>query len=296
MPYDATRSALFRPGNATNFFASGRPASDAALCAEMARLAYVKSPADLRKYLDRAGFVLGKTIGYETGGTQAFVAHDRTINISLVVFRGSEPDDPSDLFTDAKFKLKDWRDAAGNALGQVHGGFADAALEIRRVDGHDVHIFPEIKHLIDAQMPSQRILITGHSLGAAMATLMASWVPAAQLYTFGSPRVGNTAFARAIKNPVALRVVNCCDRVTRIPPGSELGFDYQHVGALDYIDRSGGRLGAASENTINADRVAAAADYFVNYAFLHGTVFARELADHAPVNYVSGIMGTRTSG
>ncbi len=296
IPYDATRNALFHPGTATDFFAQGRPETDAALCAEMARLAYVKETPELQSYLARAGFEFDGVLGYTRRGTQAFVAHDRSNTITVVAFRGSEPDDPSDLFADAKFALTDWTDAAGRSLGQVHNGFADAARETERVDDRDIEIFPELKRLIDAKIPAQRILLTGHSLGAALATLMASWVPAAHLYTFGSPRVGDAAFAQSLKNPLSVRVVNCCDIVTRIPPESVPGFEYRHVGTLEYIDRNGKRLGFASASTIDADRLAGAAHYFFHHAFLRGTVFARELADHAPINYVSGMMGARTSG
>jgi hypothetical protein len=296
IPYDATRNALFHPGTATDFFAQGRPETDTALCAEMARLAYVKDLTDLKSYLARAGFELNGVLGYTRRGTQAFVARDRASTVTVVAFRGTEPDDPSDLFADAKFALADWHDAAGNLLGKVHHGFADAAREKERVDGRDIEIFPQLKRLIDANIPAQRILLTGHSLGAALATLMASWVPAAHLYTIGSPRVGNAAFAQSLKNPLSVRCVNCCDLVTRIPPESGLGFEYRDAGTLEYIDRHGKKLGSASESTINQDRLAGAASYFLQYAFLRGTVFARELADHAPINYVSGVTGARTSG
>jgi hypothetical protein len=292
MPYDATRKSLLHPGAATDFFAFGRPDSDVALCAEMARLTYVKVPADLVFYLKRAGFELDAAIGYSSGGTQAFVAHDHAHKMTVVAFRGSEPDDPSDLFADAIFALTDWADAAGKPLGKVHTGFAQAAHE---KEG-ELEIFPILKSLIDAKGASHRILLAGHSLGAALATLMASWVPSARLYTFGSPRVGNAAFAQALKNCVATRVVNCCDLVTRIPPESGIGFEYTHVGALFYIDKDGKRLESPDQDTIDADRFAAAAHYLVHYAFLHGTVVTRDFADHAPINYVTGIMGTRASG
>jgi hypothetical protein len=263
----------------------------------MARLAYVKETDRLKTYLEKAGFQLGAAIGYETGGTQAFIAEDRANKLTVVAFRGTEPDDPSDLFTDAKFLQDEWRDATDRSLGQVHRGFAQAAFEkvARKNPDREVGIFPELKRLIDAQSPGQRLLLTGHSLGAAMATLMASWAPHAHLYTFGSPRVGDTAFVQSLKNPVKLRVVNCCDAVTRVPPDNVPGLDYQHAGTLEYIDRNGKRLGAADESTINEDRIQGAAHYLFHDAFLRGTVSVREFADHAPINYVSGIMGTRTS-
>ena len=292
MPYDATRTSLLHPGLADDFFLPSRPETDVALCAEMARVAYVKETSRLEKYLKRADFKIDQAVGYARGGTQAFVAHDQANKITLVAFRGTEPDDPSDLFADANFLLTDWADAAGNRSGQVHTGFAKASHE--KID--EAEIFRTLKNLIDPVINSHRILLTGHSLGAALATLMASWLPGAHLYTFGSPRVGDAAFAQSLKNPVMTRVVNCCDLVTRVPPESGFGFDYQHVGAFAYIDRNGNRLASPSDSTITADRFAATAHYLVHHAFLRGTVFSRDLADHAPINYVSGVMGTRVSG
>ena len=53
------------------------------------------------------------------------------------------------------------------------------------------------------------LLFTGHSLGAAMATLAAAehagGAAAVQLYTFGSPRVGDQAFASWARDKLALR-------------------------------------------------------------------------------------------
>ena len=136
------------------------------------------------------------------------------------------------------------------------------------------------------------MLITGHSLGAALATLTASRKAASRLYTFGSCRVGDAAFARAISTISHDRFVDCCDLVTRVPAKE---FGYVHVGSLKYIDRNGKLLELPKEETINADRLKASAWYLVRHAFLPGTVFSRDLADHAPINYVSGVMGLRAS-
>jgi predicted lipase len=87
------------------------------------------------------------------------------------------------------------------------------------------------------------VFITGHSLGAALATLLAfdlgCRVFAGQapglarpvLYTFASPLVGDAAFARAFGTlvPETYRIVNEPDLVPRLPP-PVLG--YEHVGAV----------------------------------------------------------------
>lgn len=73
---------------------------------------------------------------------------------------------------------------------------------------------------------SKPLFITGHSLGGALATLAALDIsantgrPAPIVYTFGSPRVGDPAFARAYNRavPVSFRIENENDIVPRLPP------------------------------------------------------------------------------
>ncbi|KAL8136490.1 hypothetical protein V2J09_002491 [Rumex salicifolius] len=71
------------------------------------------------------------------------------------------------------------------------------------------------------------ITITGHSLGAALALLVADEVtgacgphaPPVAVFSFGGPRVGNRAFAQKLesKNVKVLRIVNKQDLITRVP-------------------------------------------------------------------------------
>lgn len=89
------------------------------------------------------------------------------------------------------------------------------------------------------------LYITGHSLGAALATLMAARLAQDKVYgvhavhTFGSPRVGDAEFARAYEAALGhctFRVVNGEDLVTRVPPGA---LHYEHVGQVVYFDTDG---------------------------------------------------------
>lgn len=81
-----------------------------------------------------------------------------------------------------------------------------------------------------------RLVITGHSLGGALATLFSYDIIRDGLYkghlncvTFGSPRVGNIRFARHYNSimPNNIRIVNGDDLVTTLPPWWMF---YKHVG------------------------------------------------------------------
>lgn len=70
------------------------------------------------------------------------------------------------------------------------------------------------------------ITVTGHSLGAALALLVADEiascapeVPPIAVFSFGGPRVGNHGFANRVssKNVKVLRIVNNQDLITRVP-------------------------------------------------------------------------------
>ncbi len=282
IPYDASRKSLYHPGETDNFFQLGSIPNDAALCAEMSRLAYVKDEGLLAQYLGRVGFRKDLALGYGSRGTQVFIASKQDSNLAVVAFRGTELDDPSDLFTAANFVLTPWADDSGGSLGQVHEGFAKA-LE-------DNDILGTVRTCLASMVPAPRVLLAGHSLGAALATLAASRMPSSHLYTFGSCRVGDSSFAQAMRTVSHTRFVDCCDLVTRVPPEV---FSYVHVGSFCYIDRNGRLLESPTEESIEADRRKAEAWYLVHHSFLHGTVFVRDLADHAPINYVSGVMGLR---
>lgn len=118
-------------------------------------------------------------------------------------------------------------------VGRVHEGFYKRFDEV---------VDYSVKKLYEARkkFPEADIYLTGHSMGGAIATLVASYVKAKEsktihpdmVYTFGSPRVGDKKFATYVNSQYGetiLRVMNEWDMIPDLPP-SILGF--RHVGVL----------------------------------------------------------------
>ena len=191
--------------------------------ADCSLLVYSRSDADVTaRLISSGGFSQATCIGFDRPGAQCFVAHRN--EGTVVCFRGTEVGEWQDLVADAEFIFSPDRGSDDGV--RVHRGF------LRSLDT----IWSEVA---DA-LTGDKVWFTGHSLGAALATLAADRLPGRHpLYTFGSPRVGDKNFRRAFRAN-AYRFVNNNDGVTVVPPESHL-LPYRHVGDLKYFDE-GGRL------------------------------------------------------
>jgi hypothetical protein len=162
----------------------------------------------------------------ERGSTQVGIAYSR--EGIVVAARGSS-------------QLGDWGENllairwAWRALfpfGRVHLGFQ---IQARRVAAE----FRETMLALRARYPRAPIYVTGHSLGGALcpffaALLRLDGIEPVAVYTFESPRVGNSAWGRwfdRVLSGRAYRVAcirsGCADIVTRIPPSA---WGWVHVG------------------------------------------------------------------
>jgi Lipase (class 3) len=277
-PYDPTPSALFAPAEGARFFPHGRPAGHAALCAEMSRLAYAGfehadggDRARVEEALGHVGFQ--PLLLFSAAGTQGFLATDTRSSLSVLAFRGTEVD-PGDWRTDLNALRKPWPGG-----GEVHEGFLGALEAVWDQIG---------PHLAEA--PGRRVY-TGHSLGAALATLAAARQPPDTLCTFGSPRVGDEAFVRALPRFEIHRYSNCCDLVCCLPL-EVLG--YRHLGPLSYLDRRGRLHEDPPGGLVWRDQWMARAGYAARYGWqVWRNLPTRDLADHAPVNYFSALSQLR---
>jgi hypothetical protein len=270
--YDPSKAALYTPARGVVFFPDGRPAGEAALCAELSRLAYApfeRGPAEAASVQDalrRAGFAPAQF--FDAGDTQAFLTSDAARGVSVLAFRGTERN-RADWATNRRAWHVAWAEG-----GQVHQGFA-AALEA---------VWSGLAPAL-ARAPGRRVF-TGHSLGAALATLAASRTRPDALYTYGSPRVGDDAFLRTVSALESYRFTNCCDMVVHLPPRA---FGYGHLGDASYVDRKGDVRVAPSRAMMWRDQLWARLAYTWRWAWRREAVWTRGLADHAPVNYFSAL-------
>lgn len=121
---------------------------------------------------------------------------------------------------DAKFFLRPFDPVTGSGL--TEDGFTVMYLSFSFTQGPAQSFMKELLALLPA---AGRVTIVGHSLGAALATLLAldfsahSNLPLT-VFTIASPRVGDFVFEKVFNNAVrsAFRVVNRLDVVPKVPP------------------------------------------------------------------------------
>lgn len=118
----------------------------------------------------------------------------------------------------------------GESLGRIHTGFrriADGIINPLAVDA--------VKQI----NPNKPCYISGHSLGSALATLLALDIalavpelqPQLQVYVYASPRVGNPDFVNSYAQilPNTFRITNLADPIPTMPP-TKLRAEFVHVG------------------------------------------------------------------
>jgi triacylglycerol lipase len=157
--------------------------------------------------------------------------------------------------------------------GRVHEGF-QKALDT---------VWERLEGLLAAGRGS--LFFTGHSRGAALATLAAArHGQPSQLYTYGSPFVGDEAFVSGLGNVSRYQVINHRDVVTASPPWT----GFRRTGRVHYISHDGTILVDPTDEEIAADRLKQDRwKVLRRYAQLHFTDAPAPFADHAPINYVA---------
>jgi triacylglycerol lipase len=160
---------------------------------------------------------------YDREGAQAYIFGNDTDVV--VTCRGTEPNDWNDIRADLSLGK-----VMAETVGKVHRGFKTEVDDL----------WPRLEQALVNN--TRTAWFTGHSLGAAMATICAGRCKISQIrtdpravFTYGSPRVGNRRYVQYL-NIELYRWVHNNDVVTRVPP-TWLG--YSHKGQEVYLNAYG---------------------------------------------------------
>ena len=240
------------------------------LLASIAHLAYDKFEAGgearaiLVEKLRGGGFELLDEFNEPATDTQAFLIVNPRHQFAVLAFRGTEVTSKKDLSTDALvLKIPSIEEKV-----RIHGGFEKAYNSVsERIE----------KSLLE-KVHGLPLYITGHSLGAALATVATLALEQkkyfrdqiAACYTYGSPRVGTKALDINFKSPI-YRVVNTTDIVTMVPT-----VGYRHVGDVRFFENKNGAI-------LRSIPVTERLLFILRAALLN--LFAPLVGDHAIVEY-----------
>ena len=193
------------------------------LFAKLSSIAY-NNIKEAKSQAKKLGFTT--TEFYEKDGAQAY----RFMNKDdlVIACRGTQPTEFNDLKADLKALP-----VMAETVGRVHIGFKTEVDDL----------WPMIEEDINRKVNvSKTLWFTGHSLGAAMATIMASRAKhnvelndPVELFTYGSPRVGWRMYCNSL-NVIHHRWKNNNDIVTTVPL-AVMGF--KHHGTEHYINAYG---------------------------------------------------------
>lgn len=158
------------------------------------------------------GFKVTNVIDDKAEDVQGYIGYLPSRNSIFVVYRGSTS--ISDWANNLDAILTTYPKCSGC---EVHKGFY---LAQQSVIGAVTNAVKSLRQ----QFPSYSVVVTGHSLGAAMATLttldlMDAGISNIRMFHFGSPRVGNTNFANFASSKIGDRNRNTHhkDMVPHVP-------------------------------------------------------------------------------
>mmetsp|Transcript_16756 Transcript_16756/g.25039 ORF Transcript_16756/g.25039 Transcript_16756/m.25039 type:complete len:288 (+) Transcript_16756:108-971(+) len=163
------------------------------------------------KQLSSLNFIVTLAASNSSEKTFAFVGYSDKEKHIIVSFRGSH--NLKNFIEDIEYTKRDYP-LFGNGS-RVHHGMFGAYQSLKN------QVFPEVCKLKKIY-PSYDVVVTGHSLGAAMATFLSADLTSVGIvpfqYDYGRPRTGNKAFAQIWdkKIPVSFRHVNNRDLVPHL--------------------------------------------------------------------------------
>lgn len=194
----------------------------ALLFAELSQIAYY-GEAEVKKLSRKLGFTTVEF--YNLDGAEAYRFMNK--HDMVIACRGTQPTQYNDIKADARaFPV------VSETVGRVHRGFKGEVDKLWDLIKEDIH----------REQKKRSVWLCGHSLGAAMSTIVASrckgdnaLVDPKELHTFGSPRVGWPSYLNNFPF-THYRWVNNADIVTRVP---FVIFGYIHHGQCQYFNHYG---------------------------------------------------------
>ncbi len=199
---------------------------DHRLLADACTLAYA-DPTFTNDHWRRADFCGVRF--FDRNGTQCYIVERD--GISIVVFRGTQSNLKIDTRHSLEVMIDFWTDLDATRTRRkgvlIHSGFYKA--------------LDEVWDALSTEIEGKLVIFTGHSLGAALATIAAFRHPypayVKSLVTFGSPRVGDLAFKHELERRIKItRYVHGSDGVPNVPPEA---LDFVHVGEEKRLGTSG---------------------------------------------------------
>ena len=193
------------------------------LFAKLASIAYNDNVKQVKKQAKLLGFT--EIEFYNKDGAQAYRFQNKTDIV--IACRGTQPSEFNDIKADLKAAP-----VMAETVGRVHRGFKAEVDEL----------WPMVVEDLKECGKTRKAWFTGHSLGAAMTTIMASRCNCddsmpniEEVYTYGSPRVGWKKYCNSL-NVTHHRWVNNNDIVTRVPLAI---MGYKHHGTEHYMNAHG---------------------------------------------------------
>jgi hypothetical protein len=245
--------------------------------------------------------------------SHAFLVQSRDGRVVILCYRGTEPINVINWLTDADLSPEKvpfpFRQTPGSF--QVHAGFYRNVRSTRHevihalaraLDGRSVRAKGE-----PMPQPLEALYITGHSLGGAMAAMMAvmlwterAYEPIARklraVYTFGQPMIGEPGLAKACDRDEFLhknviRYIHGHDIVPQLPP--DVSGPFAHFGQEWHCDRgvvpSPARHPTGQLGNLTGLAIAPLSFVAKQLRLFREVPVQPSLYDHGPQHYVSSL-------
>ncbi|MCH2204440.1 MAG: lipase family protein [Lentisphaerales bacterium] len=262
---DFSKKAVFQPGTVAAFqhfqegWIAGLKSSESYLvdwwAANLSQISY-RSEGGIREELQDKGEFLQS---FRADTQYAYLC--RINGLKFLVIQGSC------TFKDNVLDIKFFKKRAEEAA--FHRGFLEATNKL----------WTDLQPVLEED---HSIILCGHSLGGAIAQIIASRTTVKCLITFGAPRVAGCEITSLIKVPYR-RYINCCDGVTMLPPEK---FGFRHTGKLIFIND---KQDLVEQESLRM-KWKQSFKYFLSLNWLRPSqALTRSLTDHSPVNYSQAI-------